>query len=191
MTLIAYKDGVICADSQRQQGSLRSVRPYMKVSRRADGALFAASGYAAVSQAWSKWFLEGENGAPPWRDLGENHDDIAIVAPCGTVKLWAGAELPENVNGDPLALGWPSYLQGLMDAGLSATEAVKTACRRYTGAGYPLIEMRHAGDPVVWVSETERGDPAEFFKACGLNQEDYIQKQRPKLAAANVITAYT
>lgn len=72
-----------------------------------------------------------------------------------------------------------------MDAGLGAADAIKAALLcGYVCAAYPLIELRHAGPPVIWISETERGDPAEFFAACGVDQAEFIQAVGPVAMAA-------
>lgn len=177
MTLIAYKDGIICADTQLNSDDMRGAAPIIKIARNRRGELFAASGSAAIAATWMKWFLDGcvESNIPCDRSNGDLITDVVIFSPTGASKRWLQKQnIAEWVSADRLGLGWPSYLHGLMDAGLSARDAVMVGVRRYTGADYPLIEIGHSGDPIVWEAP-DRMMPLEAFEwRCGRQLSYYF-----------------
>lgn len=167
MTLIAYKNGILCADTQLNADDMRSLSPVVKIARDARGYLFAAAGSSAICRAWMWWFLEGMRGGQC--DISRGDDDsassVVIFNPAdGSTERYVGAQkVSEFCAPDRLGLGWPSYLHGLMDGGLSARDAVATGIKRYTGADFPIIEIGHRGAPVIWET-AERKMPIEAFE---------------------------
>lgn len=179
MTLIAYKDGILCADTQLNADDMRGPAPVVKIARNARGYLFAASGSSAICRAWMVWFLDGMVGeCEVSRGSDDSASSVVIFRPDGgSTERFVGAQkVSEFVAPDRLGLGWPSYLHGLMDGGLSARDAVVTGIKRYTGADFPLIEIGHRGDPVVWET-AERKMPIEAFeRQHGRPLADYFLK---------------
>lgn len=177
MTLIAYKDGILCADTLRLADSMRCTAPVVKIARNRAGDLFAAAGSAAIALRWMEWFLSGddESKAPPDRYDDEQVTDVVIFTPNGASKRWVEkCNVVEHAPKDRLGLGWPSYLHGLMDAGLPAFEAVSAGIRRYTEADYPLIVIGHHGEPTIWEAPW-RQMPAEVFeRQIGRPLSDYF-----------------
>lgn len=174
MTLIAYKNGTLCADTLATVSSLRVGKPNIKIARRADGALFAAAGWATVSQHWMAWFLSGEKGPPPWRDDGDDFSSVLIIDRPSSMRYWASTPLCERITESRYSLGYPAYLNGIMDAGKSAVEALKIAIPKTTGSDYPLIEIGHSGPPTIWEAADRTRHPGSFFDFIGCRQEDYF-----------------
>jgi hypothetical protein len=151
VTIIAYRAGVLAADRRctHNGGVAFNVR---KVFRRAsDGALVGGSGVAGVSDAWIRWFLEGETGPSP--GLGKATDqtccEVIVVRPDGSVEAhdengWTA------VTAEFLAIGsgW-RFAIGAMEMGAGAELAVEIASRRdvHCGGGVdvlPLIPVARA-----------------------------------------------
>lgn len=129
MTAIAYRDGIMAADTAvwSQYHTLRHMR---KVVKRRDGAVAAAAGNAAANQAFQKWFLE-ESKEPFDPKSKEEGDFIAIVAEADgtTWKMdWIGRRI--DMVADFLVEGaCDELLCGAMAAGATAEEAIRIAIR--------------------------------------------------------------
>lgn len=176
MTLIAYKDGILCADSQRLCDGIRSKTLVVKIARNIRGELFAAAGYAAVSQTWMNWFLGGCEHDAPWRDAqSDNPDSIVIILDNGSSRRYVGRpEIPEYMPYERLGIGWPSYLHGLMDGGLSAREAIFAGIENYVNADYPVIEVGHFGPAIIWESRSDTMAPEAFERKIGARLGSYF-----------------
>lgn len=128
MTVIAYKDGVMAADSC----SFRNGRRYAsfpKIVRASDGSLAGVSGEMGNANAFKDWFLAGENGQSPKMEGGNDSDfGAVIVRPDGAVwttygdgRLIQSAD-PLEAMGENVAAG---FCEAAMLAGLSAEDAVR------------------------------------------------------------------
>lgn len=135
MTTIAYKDGVIAADSLVASDNLivGEVRKIVRVAN----LLAGASGLASATSAFLDWVENGyldDDDIPEWPESFEGF----IAHPDGTIEVFdsfGSHEIKTAIyasgSGDSVALG-------AMDAGASAIEAVEIACRRTLGSTPPI-----------------------------------------------------
>ncbi|MHC2552365.1 hypothetical protein [Bradyrhizobium elkanii] len=141
MTTIAYRHGVLAADTQSIGGGAITAQNLVKiVKRKKDGALCGASGYLAFVQAFHRWFLAGERGRFPTFHDG----DRAFVAIKGKP-----IEMFESVGSfeyDPeyVAIGsGMEFALGAMHAGANAVDAVKAAIHHDPGSGGEVMVLTH------------------------------------------------
>ena len=174
MTLIAYKNGVLCADTLALSGGKRFGYATLKIARRADGALFAGSGAAAVVQHWMRWFLSSEEGSPPWRETGDDCDCILIARSLGSFEYFATYPIAEKFQESCFALGDQNYLRGLMDGGLGAVDAIKRALENHYYGDYPIIEVGYSGPPIIWESPDRVVPSHIFFERLNIRQEEFF-----------------
>lgn len=129
MTTIAYKDGVLAADTLCVNGYTRA--GYLtKIARGSDGVLGGSAGTAAFNRRFLEWITAGRVTEPPRAetDKDSNSRDFGFI-----VLLDGQLELhePEGV----LTISAPFYAcgsgreiaVGAMAAGASAEQAVKVA----------------------------------------------------------------
>lgn len=85
MTIIAYKDGIMAADTASFSNAwrLRSIRP--KITRLDDGSLVGCAGSSAVICAYMEW-LTGKTTTKPDIKIEEDDLDALLARPDGT--LW-------------------------------------------------------------------------------------------------------
>jgi ATP-dependent HslUV protease subunit HslV len=141
MTTIAYRHGLIAADTQIIGGNTIGAVSVAKIAKRKkDGALCGASGYLSFCQAFHRWFLAGERGKFPTFHEG----DRAFIAVKGKQ-----IEMFESVGSfeyDPeyLAIGSGSeFAMGAMCAGANAIDAVAAAVKHDPGSGGDIMSFRH------------------------------------------------
>lgn len=141
MTTIAYRDGIMAADSLRT-GSNWRMGTSRKVSKAADGSIAGATGTAAWNQSFLKWFEDGRRGDPP---SSPEDSGAFVVEADGTMKRFhsAGwevmADLPfwSDGSGDGFAMG-------AMQFGATAEQAVKAASAWDTKTGGEIVTL-HLG----------------------------------------------
>lgn len=147
MTTIAYRDGVMAADSGGWIGD--TVHPWtQKLAKGKDGSLWGASGTAAEIFA----FLDAvvESGDPrdwprPNRGADGGASFIALrAARDGTLSLWG----PDGVERFPgaryFAIGSGRDVAfGALWAGASYEDAIKAAATHSTGAILPVRTIRY------------------------------------------------
>ena len=140
MTTIAYRSGVMAADSMVSIGNL-VFGEMRKVARGPNGELAGASGEACDVAAALAWVEDGMTGQCP--DLLQG-TELLIAAQNGPV-LFRDRDRPlYPIFGEFFALGSGSAIaMGAMAAGASAEEAVKIACRFDKGTGGEVQVIRH------------------------------------------------
>lgn len=146
MTTIAFRDGVLAADSQVTCGAVRDGTA-KKIGRTPDGRLWAFTGKLRFMEAWREW-CEAPAGStgPDAPRLPEIDDSTGIlISPDGVVREWWGDGWVVN-NSSPVAWGSGSELAlGAMAAGASAEEAVAIAIRLHIESSGP-INIEHLVD---------------------------------------------
>lgn len=157
MTAIAYRDGVMSADSGTFAGGLY-VGAHRKIGRAPDGTIGAATGPTSVCDRFRRW-LEGDmltRFSTP--DL--ERDFLAIlVKPDGTVLYLEDDGEPYEVVAPFHALGCAQdVLIGAMAAGATAEEAVLIATSRCDGVG--------ATPQVVYLDPRAWRLPLNFDQLC-------------------------
>lgn len=168
MTLIAYKDGIVCADSLCILGHMRAASPVVKLCRNANGDILSVAGYACTFVGWSKWFIDGEKESKPWSNKdSDDCDDINIFRKSGCIERYTISETPMKLYSRQHAAGYHSLLMGMMAAGLSAKDAVCLGIQMTNIADFPVICLGHEGEVEFWKSKTERMSRDEF---CNLSR---------------------
>lgn len=143
MTVIAYRDGVLAADSAFVQCD-HMWGTAEKIWRRDDGTLIGAHGTAGFCEAFKTWVMDGEEGDAPQseKEKGEQSDGL-IVRPDGSIEI----HTPDGVipfKGPFYAMGSGEGIAlGAMASGMSAAEAAAMACEYNIYCGGPVTVLRH------------------------------------------------
>lgn len=144
MTTIAYRDGVLAADTLQTSGSVR-VGLTVKIDRRDDGTMVAACGDAAYAHKFRAWVMAGEQGdAPlPQRENGNDEGSGIIFRPDGTVvRCEAGGLF--TMTGPHHAFGsGREFALGVMALGMGALEGIKAAMAHCIYTGGEVTVLRH------------------------------------------------
>ena len=145
MTTIAYRDGVMAADTLCTVNNAIEGR-VVKIARR--GPIMAgAAGSAPMCRAFLDWFKAGMKGDPPatqhpvssdWNYWG------LIVTPDHILSLmgsgWMTVSAPYHAMGSGA-----EYALGAMAAGATAVQAVEAAIRHDTRSGGDITVLRADG----------------------------------------------
>ena len=136
MTTIAYRDGVLAADTQINSGNGNRAGHIRKIGRTADGWLWGFTGSTEHMADCAEW-AEGREGKPPAIE-----GCFILISPDGRHKEWWGkgwiaAEDPQAAwgSGEKIA-------RGAMHAGASASEAVQAAIALDTDSGGTVTVLR-------------------------------------------------
>lgn len=148
MTTVAYKDGVMAADS----GSWFSnvvYRGAIKIAKGHDGSLHGVCGNAPDAEGYLKWVNDGMVGDPPKPEATNREDGrsafLALVVPSSgdVLRVWSAYGW-ENHNGVPcFAIGSGSEMAiGAMAAGADAEHAVGIVAEHSDYAALPVRTIR-------------------------------------------------
>ena len=132
MTVIAFKDGVMAADSITVVGGLYRATAHPKISRAPDGSVAGACGVTSECYAFHTWFSSGSPAPEPaWIGTGDDRLITLIAKPDGT--LW---RRDENSTRFPVLGPYTTgendaamICLGAMLAGMGAEEAVRMAIK--------------------------------------------------------------
>lgn len=132
MTTIAYKDGVLAADTQVTENGDWICGHMLKIWRLPDHRLFGGSGSAVDVEAVLAWLTDG--GDKP--EVGENFTGL-IISPQGGVTCIENKHLRTlNMEAPYYAIGsGKSVAWGAMFAGADAETAVRAAIKHDTTTG--------------------------------------------------------
>jgi|SRR5579884_365978 hypothetical protein len=122
MTVIAYRDGIMAADSACWDGNVIYSVARKKIVRLKDGSLFAGTGSTSVIEAARAW-LNGEADRPA--AVSENDFSALIVRPNGAVFGIEHNMLLFEQPPAPYHYLGPDFVAGALAAGASAAEAVR------------------------------------------------------------------
>ena len=137
MTVIAYRDGIMAADTGTWSGNLITHCLAEKIYRTRTGALLACAGRVSKIIAVRQWIDGGDRPAPDEKDnFGALlvHREMKLVERISWDMLIYPDEGPFQVEGSH-----DEFLFGALAAGASAEEAVALALR-FTG--YAAGEVR-------------------------------------------------
>lgn len=137
MTVIAYKDGVLAADTQLFPSGHRT----QKLVRLPDGGMAGAAGLWSACYAGLAWLAEGgsldgrgERAAPDIEDA-----EFLIVKPDGSRWILENRFPAYPILDEATAIGCGSdYARAWMETGLSAIDAVTKTTGRDPGTGLPV-----------------------------------------------------
>lgn len=137
VTIIAYKDGVMCADSESNGGGLRYPIKVPKIAR--GNGLAGAAGMSSDCASFLLWFAAGErpHERPVFTGTGDDEMQVLIARPDGTLWRVGAKELPFEIS-QPYAIGggnaW-AFCEGAMLAGKSCQKAVKLTLKHFSTVG--------------------------------------------------------
>lgn len=140
MTTIAYRDGILAADTQVCGGGGRA-GTVVKVVRRSDGHLAGTAGDLSWAQRLHGWFMGGENGEPPLPKEGGG--EAILIRPDGGVH-YVDEVRTHTLKADCHASGSGSqFALGAMAAGATAERAVEIACSLdiHTGGEVTVVKL--------------------------------------------------
>jgi hypothetical protein len=136
MTTIAYKDGVMCADSLVNSNGCRIA--YVTKILKHDGWLFGASGTLADHQAFLRWAVTDRTDDPP-----QMHEDTACIMCQGTTVRAFERGKWDELNMPFYAIGSGAvYAMGAMQCGASAGQALAASVALDCYSGGEITELR-------------------------------------------------
>lgn len=147
MTTIAYRAGVMAADSRGYSGNRTPVGSKAKIERLEDGTLIGAScTIAGGAEAIRKWYCDGMPKEPAYA-LPEAFT-LLIVKPNGEALYGNDAHmLAGPLTADFYAIGSGcDYALGAMEMGADAKTAVEVACKLDVWSDCPIYCVSHDGD---------------------------------------------
>lgn len=139
MTTIAFKAGVVVADSQctSSGGSVCRVRKLIRIP---GVGVFGGAGDFIAVMALRDWAASGFEGKRPAK-TGEAECLLAKVD--GTVWYLSGTGVPFEILDEFTAIGsGAGFAEGAMAYGASALDAVRIAADRDSGTSGPFQQMR-------------------------------------------------
>ena len=142
MTVIAYKDGLMAADTQSWHIGIRHAEA-VKIVRLPDGSLFGAAGWQPEIERAQNWLANGAD--PTIRPAKAEEADLEgiLLKPDGSVWTVAHTFDVYRTNATTDAVGsQKEFLYGAMAAGASAEEAVRLAIKCCGNAGGDVQVMR-------------------------------------------------
>jgi ATP-dependent HslUV protease subunit HslV len=145
MTTIAYKDGMLAADTACCQGGVLC-GSIVKIVRRDDGDMAGAAGDASYNFAFTTWFLAGEQGAPPEaKEEDRSFDRGVIYRRSGTIDVFEPrGKFAMNAPFYAFGSGKEPAL-GAMFAGADAETAIEAAIQFDPHTGGEITVLRHEG----------------------------------------------
>lgn len=157
MTTIVYKDGYLSGDGRVTLGDTIISDDTVKVFK-VNNCLIGFAGRYASGLNFVKWFEEWDTANQAQEELPfvtvkipellPDEDFQAVVAyPDGVVMSYEGGNMFYAIT-PPIALGsGTDFAYGAMDAGMSAEEAVKIACKRDVSSGGVVTTLTFDEEP--------------------------------------------
>lgn len=158
MTTIAYRGGILAADTAMVQGDA-IVGETTKISRTANGDLVSACGNADFALAFRTWALGGEAGDPPKAEYHRDDNVLdrgAIFRRDGRIEIFEpGGRLDVRAPYYAMGSGSPEA-RGAMHAGADPIGAVRAAMDHdaHTGGSVEYLDAEKEGGPWVAVRPT-------------------------------------
>jgi ATP-dependent protease HslVU (ClpYQ) peptidase subunit len=140
MTTIAYRAGVLAADTQMIQGT-SVIGQTVKIVRRKDGVLCGGAGDLAWVQGFQRWFLEGEEGDPPPLDDASKG---LIIRPKKPIEMFEEFGAIEWTSPFVAIGSGKEFALGAMYVGATAEQAVRAAMVLDPFTGGKVMKLRHA-----------------------------------------------
>jgi ATP-dependent protease HslVU (ClpYQ) peptidase subunit len=137
MTTIAFRDGVMAADSAAVMGDT-IVHRMKKIQRMPNGALAGFAGDVEQALALLDWLRDGQRGRKP------KSKDVALiyVTPSGKILHYNGGRKAHPIAEPYYAIGTGKDVAfGAMYAGADAKTAVRAAIKRDTHSRGPVQVM--------------------------------------------------
>lgn len=150
MSTIAYRDGIMAADSRLSGDGVAwgevikiGIAEFYGIPGFGNGSgLGGASGRLATTRELLAWL---DNPAPPAPSSDDKEAEGIIVSPNGTIWLWAGTPRLTRIDTPYMAVGSGAKIAlGAMAMGASAERAVEIAAQYdvYTGGRITTLSLR-------------------------------------------------
>lgn len=138
MTTIAYRDGVLAADSQITLGAMKVPGVAVKIGKTKGGVLYAGAGSVAACGKFFDWVNSPDDG-----ELPEGEYAGLVILPKGELmEIENGTFLPK-MRQKFVAIGsGGGYALAAMYAGATATEAVKIATKLDINSSGPIKTLK-------------------------------------------------
>ena len=146
MTCIAYRDGVIAADTQETFGT-RKIKTAGKVFRVPSGPnkghYLCMSGASFVGQKLVEWYTDPKSKEPPVVAADPDDDEalveFLVVTPARKLFLLNESRALVPFDAPFYAIGsGGDYAMGAMECGRNSIEAVRIACKHDAYCSLPL-----------------------------------------------------
>lgn len=142
MTVIAYRDGVMAADTLASDGLLK-VAGLRKVVRGSDGTLYGLAGAAGICCGIARWVDGGCEGDRPPLRVGDHTADVLVVTPDGAISAWTDMGAEDYPGASYMAIGSGSAVaMGALHAGADAEGAVRAAIEHGLNCGGTVMVVR-------------------------------------------------
>lgn len=145
MTTIAYRDGVMAADSGVWNSNI-GYRTAIKIAVGPDGSLHGVTGSAGDALSYLRWVESGMDGSIPKpevtnREEGRSAFNALVVPPTGDIiRIWTAFGWEDHHAAAFFALGAGSEIAvGAMAAGASAERAIEIVAEH---SAYALLPVR-------------------------------------------------
>jgi len=133
LTVIAYRDGILAADSLLTFGGTRG--GYARKIMRHGSLLIGFCGKSTNFEAFRNWVAAGMVGT-----FKSDDGNVFIIPPAGPAIVWGTGETPWRETAPYWALGDGDEIAlGAMAAGASAPEAVRIAIEHKTSCGGEVV----------------------------------------------------
>lgn len=142
MTTLAYRDGVLAADTLVTAGDGRM--GYAQKARRIGSLLYAGCGSAGLIDRLEAWLRSGAKGEHPELKDGSREASVYVFMPDDMV-LWFHGDGATALRSEYWAAGsGGDYALGAMAMGATAEQAVQAAIKHSTGSGGDITVLRRA-----------------------------------------------
>jgi 20S proteasome alpha/beta subunit len=141
MTTIAYKDGVLAADSGASVGNY--IIKTTKLVPLPDGGAVACAGAGPIGQGFIRWILGGrDEDERPVVESGDEFSAIHMVSD-GIFVYMQDTQGPTHTS-DPFAIGSGcDFAIAAMHLGATAEEAVELACELDIYCSLPVLSHKY------------------------------------------------
>lgn len=127
MTVIAYRDGVMAADTSCAD-SVSKVSWAQKVLRGPDGALYGFAGRVSLCCEIARWVRGEREGERPPLKVDDGTAQVMVVRPDGSLSVWVEDGTEDYDGAEYMAIGSGAGVAlGAMHAGATAEGAVRAA----------------------------------------------------------------
>lgn len=146
MTTIAYKHGVMAADSRAYGGREESIGSKVKIRRLPDGRLIGATtAQVGAGEAILDWYAAGADVHKTPEGVESSAVGLLVVHPDGRAQVASGAWTLTGMLENPyFAIGSGSdYAVAILEFGGTPQQAVEIACKFDSCSGLPVVSLMH------------------------------------------------
>lgn len=148
MTTIAYKDGILAADTRAYGGGRTPIGSKTKIHRLDDGSIFGCSSSCVGADALVREWIE--NGCPNQRNetVKPENFELILVRPSGEVfYAHDNFSITGPIRTGKIAVGsGKEFALGAMEMGAGALQAVECAARLDPWTGGSIETLKLFGD---------------------------------------------